>query len=133
MNPSLVFLEKPVTADEKEIAGLLQKIVLAVADKNVNLLISAYSDAASINNLKSRSTPLNKDEYRENMSKVIGNIRNIYFRDVIIRVNGQEAIIYCISIISLRGNAFPLKNGRHYKCIKENGKWSIIESRYNVF
>lgn len=130
---SIQYFEKPVTADEKEIAGLLQKIIKAVTDKNINLLISAYSDAASINNLTSRDTPLNKEEYRENMLKIIGNIRNVYFHDAIIRVNGQEAAISCVSSILLQDSASPVKNRRYYKCIREAGEWRIKESLYIVF
>ncbi len=130
---SIQYFEKPVTDDEKEIATLLQKIVQATITKNIDLLVSVYSDTASIVNLISRHIPLNKSEYRERMSNIMENIRDIYFRDAIIRVNGQEATISCLSIILLRDKILPEKNQRYYRCIKENGKWSIAESRYIVF
>lgn len=124
------YLEKPVTVEEKKIAALLEKIVRAIAAKDVDLLISAYSDIATIEVLASRDAPISKSEYRERMSKFIGNVRNFYLRDVIIRVNGPEAIVSCISAVLLREKALPEKNQRYLKCVKEDGEWRIIDARY---
>ena len=74
--------------------------------------------------------PLSKSEYSARMSKIIGNVRNIYFRDAIIRVNGQEAVIPCVSVVLLQGRAFPDKNQRYFKCVKEGEEWRIVEARY---
>ena len=130
MKNGIEFFEKPVTDDEKDVAALLQKIAQAVIVKDIDLLVSAYSNNASIENLSSGDTPLNKNEYKFQMLKDIENIRDINFRDTVVRVNGQEAAISCLSIISLRDKIFPIKNRRYYKCIKKYDKWSIVESRY---
>lgn len=124
------YLERPVTDDEKKIAALLEKIVQAIAAKDVDLLISAYSDIATIEVLASRDVPISKSEYREQMSKFIGKVRNFSLRNVIIRVNGQEAIVSCISAVLLLEKALTEKNQRYLKCIKEDGEWRIIDARY---
>ena len=130
MKNSIEFLEKPVTADEVQVASLLERIVKAIVAKDLKMLISVYSDTASIEMSTLRDALLNKSEYEARMSKIIGNIRNIYFNNTIIRVTGQEAVISCISNILLHGMAFSKKNQRYFKCVKEDGKWRIIEARY---
>ncbi len=130
MKNPIEFLEKPVTTDEIQIASLLERIIKAIATKDLKLLVSVYFDTASIEMLMSRDMPLSKSEYRARMSKIIGNVRNIYFRDAIIRVNGQEAVISCVSVVLLQGRAFPDKNQRYFKCVKEGEEWRIVEARY---
>lgn len=127
---SIQYLERPVTDDEKKIAALLEKIVRAIAAKDVDLLVSVYSDTATIEVLSLRDAPISKSEYRERMSKFIGNVRNFSLRDAIIRVNGQEAIVSYINVILLRGKAFPEKNRRYLKCVNKGEKWLITEARY---
>lgn len=127
---SIQYFEKPVTIEEKEIAALLEKMVQAITAKDIDLLVSLYSDAASIEMLASRGVPISKSEYRERMSKSIEGVRNIYFRNTIIRVNEQEAVISCRIIVLLRGRVFPEKNQIYFKCIKDRGEWLIIETRY---
>lgn len=124
------YLEKPITADEKAIAALLEKIVRSIAAKNVDLLVSGYSDAATIEVLTLKDTLISKSEYREKMLKFIGKIRNFYLYNAIIRVNGQEAIVSCISAVLLREKALPEKNQRYLKCVKEDEEWRIIDARY---
>lgn len=127
------YLEKPVTSDEKAIAALLEKIVLAITIKDVNLLVSAYSNDAKIEIRALKDTPISKSEYSERMSKFIGNVRNFYLDNTIIRVNGQEAIVSCVSNVLLRGEAFPEESQRYLKCVKESGAWYIIDAKYIVF
>lgn len=124
------YLEKPVTADEKAIAALLEKIARAITTKDVDLLVSAYSDVASIEVLTSGGALINKNEYRERMSKFISNIQNFALHNTVIRVNEQEAVVSCITVVSLQGKAFPLKNQRYLKCAKEGEKWRIVEAKY---
>lgn len=127
---SIQYLEKPVTTDEIQIASLLERTIKAIAAKDLELLVSVYSDTSSIEMLASRGMFLSKGEYVTRMSKSIERIRNIYFRNTIIRVNGQEAIISCITVVLLRGKVFPEKNQRYFKCVKEVGEWRITEARY---
>jgi len=124
------YLEKPVTTDEIQIASLLERTVKAIAAKDLELLVSVYSDAASIEILASRGVFSSKSEYLTRMSKSIERVRNIYFRNTIIRVNGQEAVISCITVVLLRGRAFPEKNQRYFKCAKEDKEWHVVEARY---
>lgn len=124
------YLEKPVTADEIQIASLLERTIKAIAAKDLELLVSVYSDTATIEMLASRGELSSKSEYVTRMSRGIERIRNIYFRNTIIRVNGQEAVISCITVVLLRGKVFPEKNQRYFKCIKESGEWRIIDARY---
>ena len=127
---SIQYLEKPVTTDEIQIASLLERAIKAIATKDLELLVSVYSDTASIEMLASRGVFSSKNEYMMRMSKFIEKVRNIYFRNTIIRVNGQEAIISCITTVSLRGKVFPEKNQRYFKCVKEGEEWRIVEARY---
>lgn len=124
------YLEKPITFEEKAIAALLEKVVRAIAVRDVDLLVSAYSDNASIEILSLREAPISKIDYRERMLKFIKNIRNFYICDVIIRVNEKEAVISCITAVSLKEKAFLEKNQRYFKCIKEGGEWHIVDARY---
>ena len=127
---SVQYLEKPVTTDEIKIASLLERTIKAIATKDLELLVSVYSDTASIEMEASRGMFSSKSEYRARMSKGIERIRNIYFRNTIIRVNVQEAIISCVTAVLLRGKAFPEKNQRYFKCVKEGEEWHIVEARY---
>lgn len=127
---SIQYLEKPVTTDEIQIASLLERTVKAIANKDLELLVSVYSDIASIEIEASRGTFSSKSEYKERMSKGIERVRNIYFHNTIIRVNRHEAVISCITVVLLRGKTFPEKNQRYFKCIKEGGEWRIAEARY---
>lgn len=124
------YLEKPVTSDEKEIAALLEKMVQAITVKDVDILVSGYSDIATIEILALKDAPISKSEYRERMSKFINNIRNFALHNTIIRVNGREAVVSCVSAVLIRGKAFPDKNQRYLKCVKESGEWRIVEARY---
>lgn len=130
MENPIDFLEKPVTADEVKIASLLKQIIKAITAKDVKLLFSMYSDTASIEMSTSRGVFLNKKEYQSRMSEIIGSVRNICFRDVIMRISGQEATISCVITALLMGRAFPAKNQVYFKCVKTEGRWLIKETRY---
>lgn len=130
MDTIIKYFEKPITADEIKVSFLLEQIARAINTKNINLLISVHSEYASIGMLTLNGAPLTKKEYKNRMSKIITDIRSIYFSDVIIRVNIKEAFVSCTSNIIHKDNVFPLKFKRYFKCVKIAEEWKIIEAKY---
>lgn len=125
----IIYFERPVTADEKEIAALLEILIGAIGDNNFEKLKSVFSPVASIFLSSADRNSIGVAECVKRLKKFTGDIRNINYENALIRVRGYQATISAVRVVFRKGEV-PHRAPRYFKCQKENGRWEIIEADF---
>jgi|SRR3989338_425859 len=123
------YLEKPVTAEEKEVAHLLGSLHQATLEGKSDLFDKLLADNAFL--VTSSGIQKSKSEYIENLLRLATSLRQIRFRDVLIRVqNGHEGTISYICDFAVLSNNLRQLKERRLKCRKIDNVWRITEIYY---
>ncbi|MBI2054965.1 MAG: hypothetical protein HYT39_02600 [Candidatus Sungbacteria bacterium] len=127
MHTAIYYLEKPVTRPEKEIANLLTTLQSAIKTRNWEKLKEFYSLKASI---EINGRFINREQFIENIQKHINVIGVSIYKDVLIRIYGQNLakVYYSLQLSSSIINTNKKIDNRIITLIK-NGSWHIGEVR----
>lgn len=125
----IIYFERPVTADEKEIAALLETLINAIGDNNFEKLKSVFSPSASIFLSSADRNSVGVAECIKRLKKFTGDIRNINYENALVRVYGCQATISAVRVVFRKGEILH-RALRYFKCRKENGKWEIAEADF---
>lgn len=126
---SIGYFEKPATFDEKEIAALIGKIVSTINVRDLNGLMSVFSESAQIVFSDNSQRLLTKSECMEYMAQMIENIRSLSYDNILIRVKNEEAVVSCRGCISFKGGNLKIIS-RYFTCQKEKRVWRIAKAEY---
>lgn len=63
MQTTISFIEKPATAEEKQIAGVVQKYLLSLRVRDYNALASLFTEDAQINSLAAGDKIISCDQF----------------------------------------------------------------------
>lgn len=125
----IIYFERPVTIDEKEIALLLETLINAIGDNDFEKLKSVFSPAASIFLSSSDRNSVGVAECIKRLKKFTRDIKNINYENVLVRVHGCQATISAVRVVFHKGE-IPRRALRYFKCQKENSKWEITEANF---
>ena len=124
----VTFAEKPATRDERQIAKLLTRIARAINSRDLPLLKSVYATEAMVQMSVGSREMFTVPEYLERLSHLIPDVRSLRLSDVVIRLDGMEASVFCTSILHFHGTAGKRSNSRLFKCRRLGGRWEIVEA-----
>ncbi len=134
METPIEYLEKPATADERQVALLLENMIKAISGRDFNLLASLFSVDASIIMFADDKRALSKKEYMKEVLKNIEKVRFICYKNVFIRVTSNyDATAICLKDLTSPGD-LSVENKiseRVFRFCKKNGRWYIVEATYS--
>ncbi len=129
MRTFLEYLEKPVTADEKLIASVFEKVVNALKSSDVKSFLCGYLNTAFVINKKEERVGI--AEHAAKILKTVHKLRILSYKDILIRVlNEKEAVLICTGIISLKENFWPETFLGYFKFVNNEKAWYISEVRH---
>lgn len=128
MKSCITYSEKPVTADEKAIAEVLEKIVMAADNSDLDLFSSVFFDDATISMIFEEKQ-MSKTDFFKEISEKISTKWHIAYRDVVVRLkNENKANIYCSGSIKFVHSLLPVSFLRCLYFEKRFGIWKIIKA-----
>ncbi len=122
------YLEKPVTADEKEIAALIDTMANAITTGDSKRLMSVISESAQIAAADGKGI-FNKEEFGEYITALMPQVKHFSCSDIYIRTDGENSDISCLAHTVFL-NGFSKTLSRYLKCRKDNGRWLLTEAGY---
>lgn len=125
------YIEKPVTRDEKNIAGILETIIQSLKNQDLPRFAGLFRDDAIIKIFKGQTQTertITKKRYIDNVIlPIIDKIRLIQFKNTLIRIeNEKEAVAHFQRMIFYK-HAPPLTSDGYIKFIRINAQWLIAE------
>lgn len=128
MKPCITYSEKPVTANEKAIAEVLEKIAMAANNSDLDLFSSVFFDDATISMIFGEKR-MSKTDFFKEISEKISTKWRIVYRDVVIRLkNENKANVYCSGSIKFAHSLLPVSFLRCFYFEKRFGIWKIIRA-----
>lgn len=127
---AITFAEKPASRDEHKIVDMLNKIILAINSKNPSILADIYAPEAIVRMSLGSRAPLTVSEYIRRLPRLVSKVHSLSLSDVVIRVNGIEALVYCVSKLRFYDINRVRSSNRFFKCRQRDMKWEIIEAGF---
>lgn len=124
---NIEYLERPATSDEKEIASVLDGMLEATMNRDIELLASFIADDSTIV-LQECQSIFQKKDFLEKMKKISASIKIMKYKNVLMRFpRPDEALVTCVRYIRFQNSHEELIS-RSFGFKRVDGYWKISKA-----